>query len=178
MVINGFKSAFLPFHIKQVYLRTVAAELERFVADPAAFLDSPAGNESTRTGTAGGAQEKGPSRGPATTRPRPGGAPSAASRASPHRAHDAVQLALMRRFALLFSALPLVIACGGNQYGHAPQYVPLSDEEPYMDKGVDETYEEVRRDPSSRQQELLAWFGVVEDVKGGASGPVTVALNL
>lgn len=33
MLVAGFKSAFLPFHIKQAYLRRVTEELERFTAD-------------------------------------------------------------------------------------------------------------------------------------------------
>jgi adenosine deaminase len=33
MIVAGFKSAFLPFHIKQAYLRRVTEELEHFTAD-------------------------------------------------------------------------------------------------------------------------------------------------
>ncbi len=33
MIVAGFKSAFLPFHVKQAYLRRVTEELERFQAD-------------------------------------------------------------------------------------------------------------------------------------------------
>jgi adenosine deaminase len=33
MIVAGFKSAFLPFHVKQAYLRRVTEELERFSAD-------------------------------------------------------------------------------------------------------------------------------------------------
>jgi adenosine deaminase len=33
VIIAGFKSAFLPFHIKQGYLRRVVEELDRFSAD-------------------------------------------------------------------------------------------------------------------------------------------------
>jgi adenosine deaminase len=33
MIVAGFKSAFLPFHVKQAYLRRVTEELERFTAD-------------------------------------------------------------------------------------------------------------------------------------------------
>jgi adenosine deaminase len=39
IVLAGFKSAFLPFHIKQVYLRRVASELDQFVATPLALVD-------------------------------------------------------------------------------------------------------------------------------------------
>jgi adenosine deaminase len=40
IVLNGFKSAFLPFHIKQVYLRRIAGELERFVENPMGAVES------------------------------------------------------------------------------------------------------------------------------------------
>ena len=49
MVVAGFKSAFLPFHIKQAYLRRVTEELEHFTADgqirplPPAASSRPAG---------------------------------------------------------------------------------------------------------------------------------------
>jgi len=33
MIVAGFKSAFLPFHVKQAYLRRVTEELERFLPD-------------------------------------------------------------------------------------------------------------------------------------------------
>jgi adenosine deaminase len=33
MIVAGFKSAFLPFHVKQAYLRRVTEELDRFTAD-------------------------------------------------------------------------------------------------------------------------------------------------
>jgi adenosine deaminase len=33
MIVAGFKSAFLPFHVKQAYLRRVTEELERFMPD-------------------------------------------------------------------------------------------------------------------------------------------------
>ncbi len=87
----------------------------------------------------------------------------------------------MRRLLLTASiALPLLLcACASNPYGYAPQYVPLSAEEPYLEKGLDQSYEDVRRDPAGHQQELIAWFGVVDDVqKTGADGQVKVALTL
>jgi adenosine deaminase len=34
IILNGFKAAFLPFHIKQSYLRRISAELENFVKEP------------------------------------------------------------------------------------------------------------------------------------------------
>jgi hypothetical protein len=77
-------------------------------------------------------------------------------------------------------ALALVLtACGGNPYGYAPQYAPLSEEEPYFEQGRAYGYEDVRRDPLSHQQELLGWFGVVSDVqKVGSGDQVRVAMDL
>ncbi|MDD9934567.1 MAG: adenosine deaminase [Myxococcales bacterium] len=34
LILNGFKSAFLPFHIRHSYLRRIGDELDRFVAEP------------------------------------------------------------------------------------------------------------------------------------------------
>ena len=42
IILNGFKSAFLPFHVKQAYLRRVADELKRFVDAPLSVLDAEA----------------------------------------------------------------------------------------------------------------------------------------
>jgi adenosine deaminase len=39
IVISGWKSAFLPFHIKQTYLRRVAQELQRFTDAPLSVLE-------------------------------------------------------------------------------------------------------------------------------------------
>ena len=82
----------------------------------------------------------------------------------------------MRR---LLSILVLCSACGGNPYGYAPEYEPLSDEEPYSERGLALSYEEVRRDPASQQSRTLAWFGMVEGVKpvvGGDQVMVTMQL--
>ena len=35
LILAGFKSAFLPFHVKQQYLRTVSDELDAFPEEPA-----------------------------------------------------------------------------------------------------------------------------------------------
>jgi hypothetical protein len=80
-------------------------------------------------------------------------------------------------FALLLAAV--VCACGGNPYGYAPQYAPLSDEEPHYERGLALSYEDVRRDPLGHRDQTLAWFGVVEDVKPvGSSGEARVSMSL
>ncbi len=42
LIIAGFKSAFLPFHVKQNYLRSVSEELAAFVDEPASSIPAPA----------------------------------------------------------------------------------------------------------------------------------------
>jgi adenosine deaminase len=50
IVLNGFKAAFLPFHIKQSYLRSISKELEAFQRDPEGVLrQSPGGPEPERS---------------------------------------------------------------------------------------------------------------------------------
>jgi adenosine deaminase len=41
IILNGFKAAFLPFHIKQAYLRRISAELQGFIEDPLSVLPDP-----------------------------------------------------------------------------------------------------------------------------------------
>jgi hypothetical protein len=83
------------------------------------------------------------------------------------------------RYLIALIALGSVLGCGANPYGYAPTYEALSDEEPYMERGIEQSYEEVRRDPSTHQSELLAWFGVVDDVKAvPGSNQVLVSMSL
>jgi hypothetical protein len=50
---------------------------------------------------------------------------------------------------LVLLASSLLAACASNPYGYAPEYVPLSDEEDYFERAIDQSYEDIRRDPSS-----------------------------
>jgi adenosine deaminase len=38
IILNGFKAAFMPFHIKQGYLRRISAELAGFTEEPLSVL--------------------------------------------------------------------------------------------------------------------------------------------
>jgi len=79
----------------------------------------------------------------------------------------------MRR--IVTSLVPLTLlaaACGGaGQYGYDREYVPLDEEEQYIESASRVTYEEVRRDPAAFRETPLGWFGVVTDVdtEGGES---------
>lgn len=83
-----------------------------------------------------------------------------------------------RRAAWLF-LLWQACGCVSDPYGFAPQYVPRSDEQGYLKRAVEPSYEEVRRDPASYQQALVAWFGVVDEVqpRKGEPGAVRVSLR-
>ena len=82
------------------------------------------------------------------------------------------------RYLLTALVLTSTVACGGNNYGYAPEYAPLDDEEAYFEKGKAHSYEEVRRNPSAYAGETLAWFGVVNDVQQKGNGQVQVAMTL
>jgi len=76
-------------------------------------------------------------------------------------------------------ALGSGLGCGGNPYGYTPEYVPLSEEEPYGERGMALAYEDVRRDPLKHKHQLVAWFGVVKDVQPvPGKDQVRVALDL
>jgi adenosine deaminase len=49
IIVSGFKSAFMPFHIKQSYLRSVTEELERFLPD--GRIQPQRSRESSRRGS-------------------------------------------------------------------------------------------------------------------------------
>jgi adenosine deaminase len=57
ILVAGFKSAFLPFHVKQAYLRRVTDELDRFQADG---VIRPASGPSSIKGGARGSSAPGP----------------------------------------------------------------------------------------------------------------------
>ncbi len=71
------------------------------------------------------------------------------------------------------------IGCGGsNPYGHGREYVPADEEEPFLEKARDISYEEIRRDPSAFASQLVGWFGIVTAIEKAPSGELKVALDL
>jgi hypothetical protein len=62
-------------------------------------------------------------------------------------------------------ALALVAGCGGGRYGYARTYETWGDEGRYYEREVDLSYEEVRRFPDRHAEELLGWFGTVEEIE-------------
>lgn len=70
----------------------------------------------------------------------------------------------MRSLAHALAALALLSmlpSCGGGgPYGFTHEYSALGEEDPYMRRAVDLSYEEVRRTRPEEQQ-MVGWFGVV-----------------
>ena len=78
-----------------------------------------------------------------------------------------------------FSVIAPLMSCGAsNPYGYGRQYAPLDAEEPYYERAIETSYEEVRRDPASFKDRLVGWFGVVKSAQRLPSGEVKLALDL
>ena len=86
----------------------------------------------------------------------------------------------MRQIVLILIVFVLTVCCGGNQYGYAREYAPLSEEKPYYKKAENAGYEEVRRDPIVFLEKLITWYGVVTkvDEKALPDGRVKVSMTL
>ena len=69
-------------------------------------------------------------------------------------------------------------ACGSNPYGYAPEYVPVGDEEDFIERAQPLSYEEVRRNPAAHGEILIGWFGVVQKVEPADGGQFRVSLDL
>src|SRR5215510_3162224 len=76
-------------------------------------------------------------------------------------------------------AVACTVSCGAsNPYGFGRTYSPLDAEEPYFERAIDVSYEEVRRDPQAFSGRVVGWFGVVTGAKRLPSGEVQLALEL
>jgi len=78
----------------------------------------------------------------------------------------------MRRSMLPFWLVLLTACGGGGQYGFTREYDPLGDEDDYLEREQQVTYEDVRRDPEDYRSSLIGWFGVVTRVEGGGEAAV------
>jgi hypothetical protein len=86
----------------------------------------------------------------------------------------------MGRIILIAVALTAISCGGGNPYGYAREYAPLSNETPFYEHAETVPYEEVRRDPTLLRGKLLGWFGVVTGIekKALADGRARLSLTL
>jgi hypothetical protein len=72
-----------------------------------------------------------------------------------------------------------LLACASNPYGYAPQYAPLSEEEDYIERAQEPSYEDVRRNPAEFDGMLIGWFAVVQKVEpGDGAGQYRVTADL
>jgi len=73
--------------------------------------------------------------------------------------------------------LALCAGCGGGgQYGYSRSYSALGEENPYLERAVETSYEEVRR-TRPEEQHFITWFGVVRAMEN-EGGRVRLALSL
>jgi hypothetical protein len=69
-------------------------------------------------------------------------------------------------------------ACGGaGPYGFAVEYVPLAEEEEFLETATEAPYEDVRRDPAAYRTRVIGWFGVVTGIEPGEGGTTLVHLT-
>jgi hypothetical protein len=84
----------------------------------------------------------------------------------------------MRRTSSFVLAVALLSGCGGGAYSFAHTYEPTGEEQPYMDRAAELSYEDVRRTRPEAQQ-LVEWFGIVlEPPQAQGDGTSRVLLSL
>lgn len=86
----------------------------------------------------------------------------------------------MRYILVSTAALSLawVAGCGGGRYGHSRTYSTWGDEGQYYERAVDLSYEEVRRFPDRHAEDLIGWFGTVEEMETVDRGSGEARLRL
>jgi hypothetical protein len=92
-------------------------------------------------------------------------------------------LAKARGFLLLslgLAALVSTAGCGGGRYGYARSYEAYGDEGSYLERETELTYEEVKRFPDRHADDLIGWFGTVQEIAelDRASGEAQLVLEL
>ncbi len=75
----------------------------------------------------------------------------------------------------------LLIALGGcydaGPHGFDHHYVPLDDEEAFIERGQEAVFNEVRTDPEDFNGVLISWFGVAEQVDEAEGGATLVRMS-
>jgi hypothetical protein len=83
----------------------------------------------------------------------------------------------MKRWAGSAILLLAAVGCGGNPYGYARYYVPLSEEETYAEQAVEPIYTDLVRDPGAFANQTIGWFGVVSEVVPQEDGSMLVRMG-
>jgi hypothetical protein len=73
-----------------------------------------------------------------------------------------------------------LVGCGGGRFGYARSYEPYGDEPQYLEREVELSYEDVQRFPDRYGDDLIGWFGVVNEVQemDRSSGQARLLLTL
>lgn len=68
------------------------------------------------------------------------------------------------RTMLLCASFLLALGCGGGRYGYDRTYSAYGEEGRYFEQQVELSYEDVRRFPDRHAEDLLGWFGTVQEI--------------
>jgi hypothetical protein len=85
------------------------------------------------------------------------------------------RLALL--LGLVVSLASLAGCGGGGLYGYSRSYSALGEENPYLSRAVETSYEEVRR-TRPEEQRFISWFGVVRAMEDAGGGRVRLSMSL
>ncbi len=81
------------------------------------------------------------------------------------------------RIFLPLYALLFVSACGPGPYGFARYYEPTKTEKPFFEQAKKYPYKIVAAKPDEYQDQLIAWFGIVQGVKATDDGKYLIGLT-
>lgn len=74
--------------------------------------------------------------------------------------------------------LGLAGCASGGRYGYARTYVALDDEASWVTRAEEPVYDELRRSPEPFRGRVVSFFGTVQSVGRGTSGPWRLALQV
>jgi hypothetical protein len=79
--------------------------------------------------------------------------------------------------ACVFWCLATTAACGPGPYGFSRYYDPADEEKPYDKQAREYAYGVVAANPDEFQDQLIAWFGVVEKIEFTKDGRQLIRLS-
>jgi hypothetical protein len=62
-------------------------------------------------------------------------------------------------------ALLMIAGCGGGRYGYAQTYEPWGDENTYLSREVELSWQDAVRFPDRHRDDLVGWFGIVQRIE-------------
>ncbi|MGE0789120.1 MAG: hypothetical protein AB7S26_25835 [Sandaracinaceae bacterium] len=82
--------------------------------------------------------------------------------------------------ALCLLLLAGIAGCGSGRWGYARTYEAWGDENAYLEREVELSYEDVRRFPDRYADDLIGWFGTVTEIEqlDRSTGQARISLQL